>query len=67
MSLVGRAKGAVHYAARDSKGGYSPMLAATRSSAVLAGVVGGHIHYGPVGAIAGVHYHYKKFRLFKIT
>ena len=53
VPLVGHAKGAVHYALGDTEGGNSALLAATRSSAVLAGGIGGGIVGGPVGAIAG--------------
>lgn len=49
---VGHAKGVVHYVCGDVEGGNEAMVAATRSTTVMAAGAGGFLLGGPVGAVA---------------
>ena len=51
--MLGHVKGIIHYAVGDNEGGDEAMKAATRTSGVIAGGMGGFIVGGPVGAVAG--------------
>ena len=53
IPVVGHAKGIVHYACGDVKGGNKAMKASTRTTAVMTAGAGGFVVGGPVGAVAG--------------
>jgi hypothetical protein len=53
IPVVGHVKGGIHYAVGDKENGDNSMKAASRSTGVVAGGVGGFFVGGPVGAVAG--------------
>lgn len=53
LPLIGHAKGGIHYACGDHKGGEKAMKASSRTTAVVGGAVGGFCVGGPAGAVAG--------------
>ncbi|XP_039621511.1 uncharacterized protein LOC120536989 [Polypterus senegalus] len=53
LPVVGHVKGTVHYICGDKEGGHNAMKAATRTTGVMAGGVGGFLVGGPVGATVG--------------
>ncbi|CAP21494.1 Protein CBG25024 [Caenorhabditis briggsae] len=50
---VGHVKGAIHHIAGDHEGGNKAILAATRTTGVMAGGAAGFLVGGPVGAVVG--------------
>ncbi len=53
IPVVGHAKGAIHYACGDKKGGDKAMKSSSRTVGVMGGGVGGFLVGGPAGAVAG--------------
>lgn len=53
VPVVGHAKGAVHHMLGDHEGGNKALVAATRTTGVMAGGAAGFLIGGPVGAVAG--------------
>ncbi|KAL3837580.1 hypothetical protein ACJMK2_022928 [Sinanodonta woodiana] len=56
VPVVGHVKGAVHYVCGDKEGGDNAMKAASHTTGVIGGGVGGFLVGGPVGAAAGGAY-----------
>ena len=52
LPIIGHVKGTVHYIVGDKAGGEIAMKAATRTTSVIAGGIGGFFVAGPVGATA---------------
>ncbi|CAG7821975.1 unnamed protein product, partial [Allacma fusca] len=53
IPVAGHIKGGVHYALGENEQGEEAMKAASRSTGVIIGGVGGFVAGGPVGAVAG--------------
>uniref|UniRef100_A0A1I7T3A4 EF-hand domain-containing protein n=1 Tax=Caenorhabditis tropicalis TaxID=1561998 RepID=A0A1I7T3A4_9PELO len=53
VPVVGHVKGAIHHAVGDHEGGNKALVAATRTTGVMAGGAAGFLIGGPVGAVAG--------------
>ncbi|XP_018026830.1 uncharacterized protein LOC108682211 [Hyalella azteca] len=53
VPVAGHLKGAFHYAMKDKEKGDAAMKAASHTTAVIGGGVGGFLLGGPVGAVAG--------------